>query len=378
MTTSAAGTEHTTGSLYLAFELGGKKWKLAFTVGRGQQPRLRTIDARDHKAVKVEIEAARKRFSLADDCRVVSCYEAGRDGFWLDRFLESIGVENQVVDSASIEVPRRKRRPKTDRIDVNKLVMMLIRWDEGENKVWSVVRVPSEEAEDARELHRELKTLKGEQTRLINRIKGVLMGKGVGVPTTGKGFREWLQGVRMWNGSPLPHRVGQRVLVEYDRLCFVREQISAVERERRRMLKESEDRASEVARKLHRLRSVGESSAWTFSTELFGWRHFSNRKQVGSISGLTGTPFASGDSDQEQGISKAGNKRVRAVAIELAWCWLRYQPQSELSQWFERNYGGGGKRLRKIGIVGLARRLIIALWRWVDQDILPEGAVLKP
>jgi transposase len=223
-----------------------------------------------------------------------------------------------------------------------------------------------------------LKTLKNEQTRLVNRIKGILMGKGVRVPTTGGCFREWLRGVRMWDDAPLPRRVGQRVLVEYDRLCFVREQIAAVERERQRLLKESDDRDAEVARKLHALRSVGPSSAWTLSTELFSWRHFSNRKQVGAISGLTGTPFNSGNSDQEQGISKAGNKRVRSVAIELAWCWLRYQPQSELSQWYERNFGGGGKRLRKIGIVGLARRLIIALWRWVDQDVLPEGALLKP
>jgi len=361
----------------MAFELGGKKWKLAFTVGRGQKPRLKTIDGRDQEAVKVEIDAAKKRFGLPGDCRVVSCYEAGRDGFWLHRYLESIGAENQIVDSASIEVPRRKRRPKTDRIDVKKLVMMLIRWDEGENKVWSVVRVPSEEAEDTRELHRELKTLKSEQTRLINRIKGALMGKGVWVPSIGNGFREWLKGVRMWDGSPLPQRFGQRVVVEYDRLCFVREQIAAVERERRRLLREGEDRAAEVARKLYKMRAVGESSAWTFSTELFSWRHFSNRKQVGSISGLTGTPYASGDSDQEQGISKAGNKRVRAVAIELAWCWLRYQPQSKLSLWFEKKFAGGGKRLRKIGIVGLARKLIIALWRWVDQDVLPEGAVLK-
>jgi transposase len=180
MTTSAAGREHTR-TLYLGFELGGKRWKLAFTVGRGQRPRLRKIDARDIEAVKYEIEAAKKRFGLADDCRVVSCYEAGRDGFWLHRFLESIGVENQVVDSA-----------KTDRLDASKLVMMLIRWDEGEDKVWSVVRVPSAEAEDARQLHRELKTLKHEQTRLVNRIKGVLMGKGVRAATIGRDFREWL------------------------------------------------------------------------------------------------------------------------------------------------------------------------------------------
>ena len=377
MTTSAAGGEDTTRTLYVGLELGGKRWKLAFTVGRGQRPRLRTLVARDIVAVREVIEAAKERFGLCGDCRVLSCYEAGRDGFWLHRFLESIGVENQVVDSASIEVPRRKRRPKTDRLDACKLVMMLIRWDEGEDKVWSVVRVPSAEAEDARELHRELKTLRAEQTRLVNRIKGILIGKGVRVATTGKGFREWLHKVRLWDGSRLPQRVGQRVLVEYDRLCFVRQQIAAVERERHRLLKEGEGQDAIVARKLHRLRSVGVSSAWTFSSELFGWRRFSNRKEVGSISGLTGTPFNSGSSDREQGISKAGNKRVRSVAVELAWCWLRYQPQSALSQWYEERYGGGGKRLRKIGIVALARRLLIALWRWVDQDVLPEGARLK-
>lgn len=377
MTTSAAGNEDTTRTLYMAFELGSKKWKLAFTVGRGQRPRLRRINAGDRESVKDEIGAAKKRFGLAEDCRVVSCYEAGRDGFWLDRFLESIGVENLVVDSASIEVSRRKRRPKTDRLDACKLVMMLIRWDEGEKKVWSVVRVPSVEAEDARELHRELRTLKDERTRVVNRIKGLLAGRGVRVATTGKGFREWLRGVRMWDGTHLPPRIGQRVLVEYDRLCFLREQIAAVEGERRRLLKESAERDAVVARKLIELRAVGPSSGWTFSSELFSWRKFSNRKEVGSIAGLNGTPFDSGSSDREQGISKAGNKRVRAVAVELAWCWLRYQPQSALSLWYEERFGGGGKRLRKIGIVALARKLLIALWRWVDQDVLPEGAVLK-
>jgi transposase len=377
MTTSATDSEHSTKTLYLAFELGWSKWKLAFTVGRGQKPRVRTIDAGDIKAVVSEIEAAKKRFRLGDRCRVVSCYEAGRDGFWLDRFLASISVRNIVVGSSSIEVPRRRRRAKTDRLDAEKLVTMLIRWDEGETGVWSVVSVPSEEAEDARHLHRERRTLQEEQTRLVNRIKGLLAGQGVRIKTIGPDLATWLRSVRLWDGSPLPRGLGQQVLIENDRLQFVRSQLAAVERERRRLLREGERRDVEVARKLTRLRAVGDSSAWTFSSELFSWRSFSNRKQVGSIAGLTGTPYDSGSVSREQGIDKAGNKRVRAVAVELAWCWLRYQPQSALSRWYEERFASGGKRLRKIGIVALARKLLIALWRWVEYDVLPEGALLK-
>jgi transposase len=377
MTTSAAGSKDSTGSLYVAFELSSGTWKLAFTVGRGQRPRVKGIRAGDVKAVVREIRAAKKRFGLAEGCRVLSCYEAGRDGFWVHRFLTSTGVENLVVDSASIEVSRRRRRAKTDRLDAEKLVMMLVRWDEGEKKVWGVVRVPSVEAEDARCLHRELRVLKGERTKIVNRIKGLLAVQGVRLKSTGRGFREWLGQVRLWDGSALPRRLGQQVLVEYDRLCFVRAQITAVEQERRRLLKESQKRDAAVARKLMRLRGVGEGSGWTFSSELFSWREFSNRKQVGSSAGLTGTPYDSGSSGREQGIDKAGNKRIRAVAIELAWCWLRYQPESALSRWYEERFGSGGKRMRKIGIVALARKLLIALWRWVEQDVIPEGAVLK-
>ena len=378
MKTSTAVTNDIRGTLYLAFELGWKKWKLAFTVGRAQKPRLRSVDAGDTNAVKEEIEAARDRFKLAPNCRVLSCYEAGRDGFWLHRFLISAGVESLVVDSASIEVSRRRRRVKTDRLDAQKLVNMLIRWDEGEQKVWSVARVPSAEAEDARHLHRELGTLKKEQTRLVNRIKGLLAGHGVRVTEIGKGFREWLRQQRQWDGSPLPPGLGQRALIEYDRLVLTRAQIAAIKRERNRMLKSCESRQAEVARKLTKLRAVGDSSGWTLSSELLSWREFHNRKEVGSIAGLTGTPYDSGGSDREQGINKAGNKRVRALAVELAWCWVRHQPNSALSQWYQRRFGAGGKRLRKIGIVALARKLLVALWRWVDQDVLPEGALLKP
>lgn len=376
MTTSAATIESNKGTLFVAFELG-TTWKLAFTIGRGQKARMRSIAARDLEAVKKEIRAAKKRFGLSAECLVISCYEAGRDGFWLHRFLESIGVSNRIVDSASIEVSRRKRRPKTDRIDASKLVMMLIRWFEGEGRVWSVVAVPTVEEEDSRHLHRELKTLKKERTKITNRIKGLLAGHGVKVGKIDGTFPKRLREVRLWDGSPIPQRIGQRILVEFDRHQYIHQQILAVERERRKLTKEGEGKDAETARKLLELRAIGHNGAWTFSSELFSWRTFTNRKQVGSIVGLTGTPFDSGGSAREQGIDKAGNKNVRADAIEIAWCWLRHQPNSALSQWYQRKFGGGGKRLRKIGIVALARKLLIALWRWVDQGILPEGAVLK-
>lgn len=377
MTTSAANIEPTRGDLYLAFELGWKTWKLAFTIGRGQKPRMRTITAGDTESVKSEIRAAKKRFGLTRKSRVISCYEAGRDGFWLHRFLESIGVANQIVDSASIEVSRRKRRAKTDRLDAHKLVMMLIRWVEGEPKVWSVVAVPPLEDEDARHLHRELNTLKGERTRITNRIKGLLAGEGVRVGKIDGKFREWLQKVRLWDGSPIPPRLGQRVLIEFDRFCFVYQQILAVEQERRRLTKEGQGQDAVVARKLLELKAVGANTAWTYSSEIFAWRRFKNRKQVGSLSGLTGTPYDSGSSGREQGIDKAGNKWVRGLSVEFAWCWLRHQPESALSLWYKTKFGKGGKRLRKIGIVALARKLLIAMWRWVEQGVIPEGATLK-
>jgi transposase len=375
--TTAADNKNSSGILYMAIELGEGKWKLAFRVGRARNPRIRAIDAADTEALQTEISKAKERFRLSENAEVVSCYEAGRDGFWVHRFLESIGVISLVVDSASIEVSRRKRRAKTDRLDAGKLVSMLIRWHDGERKAWSVVNVPSEEAEDDRHLHRELATLKNERTRLVNRVKGLLASQGLKVGKIAKDFASWLHKARRWDGSSLPRGLAVRVLMEVDRLQYIRAQIRAVEKERRRLLKESESRCAEVTRTLLQLRGIGDNSAWTYSTELFAWRVFHNRKQVGSIAGLTATPYDSGGSSREQGIDKAGNKRVRALTVEIAWGWLRFQPNSALSRWYQERYGNGSKRIRKIGIVALARKLLIALWRWVDQGVLPEGATLK-
>jgi len=363
-------------TLYLAFELSDKKWRLGFTVGLGQKPRERVIRAGDLAALEEEIGLAKRRFHLPPEVRVMSCYEAGRDGFWIHRYLMEQGIENLVVDAASIEVPRRARRAKTDRLDVGKLLTMLIRYDCGEKKVWSVVNVPSVESEDNRHLHRELTTLKRDRTRHINRIKGVLMGQGVRLPVKGD-FLKQIEEVRLWDGSPLPRGLRARVEREYGGLRFVEEQIKELEAERKELIRTSDDPSVEMVRQLMRLRGIGENSSWVFVMEFFGWRRFRNRREIGALAGLAPTPYQSGDETREQGISKAGNRSIRAMAIEIAWGWLRYQPDSDLSRWFNRRFGQGSKRMRKIGIVALARKLLIALWRYVEFGEIPAGAQLK-
>jgi len=363
-------------TLYLALELAWTEWKLAFTVGLGQQPRLRTIRAGDLESLEKEVARGKARFGLAESARVVSCFEAGRDGFWLHRYLVSQGIENGVVDSSSIEVSRRRRRAKTDRLDAAKLVAMLVRYEQGERRVWSVVRVPTVEQEDQRHLHRELDTLKKERTRQSNRIKGLLAGQGLRL-LVDKHFLERLESARLWDGSPVPGGLRFRLEGEFERLEFIAGQIEELEHERRRLMKESRSVGAEKARRLTRLKAIGENSAWMFSLELFAWRKFENRKQLGGLLGFTPTPFNSGESSREQGISKAGNPRLRAMAIQIAWGWLRFQPQSQLSLWYQERFANGGPRLRKVGIVALARKLVIALWRFVELGIIPDGAELK-
>ena len=364
-------------TLFVGFDLGQEWWKLAMTVGLGQKPRVRSVRARDLEGLEREFAAGRQRFGLGSESRIVSCFEAGRDGFWLHRFLERIGVENVVVDAASLEVNRRGRRAKTDRIDAEGLVRRLVRFDEGETKVWSLVHVPSVEDEDARHLHRQLGTLKQELTRLSNRIQGLLSSQGlVGRPCRGD-FATWLEQVRLWDGSRLPTGLRRRIEVEHQRLVFLRAQIRELEKERERLVEESEAVSVEKVRRLLQMRGIGINSAWLYSMELFGWREFQNRKQVGSIAGLTPTPHQTGQTHHEQGIDKAGNRRVRTMAVQIAWGWLRHQPQSELAQWYERRFADGPPRLRRIGIVALARKLLIALWMWVEYGVIPEGAELK-
>jgi transposase len=361
-------------TLYLAFELGWTEWKLAFATGPADNPRLRSLAGRNTEALLREVAKAKQRFNLPEDAPVVSCYEAGRDGFWLHRFLTAQGIANHVVDSSSIEVQRRGRRRKTDRLDVNKLVSMLIRWHQGEKNVWSVVQVPSVADEDRRQLHRDLLELKAARTQHSNRIKGLLAGCGLSVPKIDDDFPTVLAALRTWDDQVVPLELQQRLLREQERWQFVDRQIKDLENARARKIRSSEEEPVQKVRKLLNLRGIGVNSAWLYVMEFFGWRRIRNRKQLGSLAGLTPTPYQSGDSDHEQGISKAGNRRMRTMAVEIAWCWLHYQPQSALSEWYQKRFGSGNSRQRRIGIVALARKLLVALWRYLEADVVPAGA----
>jgi transposase len=362
--------------LYLAFELSQNQWKLGFTIGVAQRPRIRNIAARDLEALQHEIKFAKKRFELPEETPVLSCYEAGRDGFWIHRYLEKNGIQNLIVDSSSIEISRRARRRKTDKLDVSKLLPMLIRFHSGEQKVWRVVRVPSKEVEDTRQLHRELMTLKSDRTRHNNRIKGLLINQGISMSVK-PDLLDRLETIRLWDGSRLPKALVMRLQREYQRWVLVNHQIDQLTTHRNALLKTSQQPSVEQVRQLMRLKGIGINSAWLFVMEFFSWRNFRNRREVGACAGLTNAPYQSGDTSRDQGIEKAGNRFIRAIAIEIAWSWLRYQPESKLSQWYQRRFGQGGKRQRKIGIVALARKLLIALWRYLETDTVPEGALLK-
>jgi transposase len=376
---TAIRNEQTTTSsprLHLAFELAWSQWKLAFTIGHGQPPRLRTIAARDLAALRGEIAKAKKRFGLPDDAEVVSCYEAGRDGFWLHRWLLSQGVINVIVDSASIEVNRRKRRAKSDRLDAGKLVSMLLRYHAGESKVWSVVKVPEVADEDRRQLHRELIAVQDERTEHTNRIKALLAGQGIALANVTAEFPEELPKLRCWDGSELGADLQMRLLREFARWQLSDRHVKDLELLRKRRIRADETPHIERVRDLLALSGIGLSGSWLLVYELFAWRKFTNRRQVGSMVGLTPTAYQSGDSSREQGISKAGNRALRRMMVELAWTWLRWQPNSELSRWYARRFADHGKRARKVGIVAVARKLLIALWRYLEHGEVPAGARL--
>jgi transposase len=366
----------TEATLFMSFELSEKNWKLGFTTGPGQKPRERTVTARDQKRVLDEIAQAKRRFGLPETAPVVSCYEAGREGFWLHRFLLAHGITNHVVDSSAIEVSRRQRRAKSDGLDVRKLLSMLIRYHQGERQVWQVVNVPSVEAEDQRHLHRDLETLKQERGDTTRRIKGLLSSQGLRVKNLTK-LPEQLDALRLWDGAPIPPGLRQRVLRVYAHHQFLSEQIAEVEAECRARLQTSTETSIDQVRQLMMLKGIGINGAWLLVMEFFGWREFKNRREVGGLAGLPPTPYQSGESAREQGITKSGNRHVRWMITELAWSWLRFQPDSALSVGFRERFGDGGKRLRRIGMVAVARKFLIALWRFLKTGALPEGAVLK-
>ena len=357
--------------LYMSFELSNKVWKLTLSDGR-RGPSRYSVDAGDSVAVAQCIRKAKERCKLEPQAKVHSCYEAGRDGWWLHRWLAEQGIDNIVVDAASIEVNRRARRAKTDRLDGDKLLAMLLRDHTGE-RVWSVLHEPTAEDEDARRLHRELERLTHERTAHTNRIGSLLVLHNLR-PHVVIGGRDWAQ---WWacHSEQVPPALRAEIERESVRLALVKQQVKTLEAAQHQQLV---DGKQPLVTQLTRLRAIGPTGAWVLVKELFGWRHFGNRRELAGCLGLTPTPYASGEGQVEQGISKAGNRRIRALLVELAWSWLRFQPESALSQWFNRRFAAAGKRMRRTGIVALARRLAIALWRYLEHGVIPSGAVLKP
>jgi transposase len=341
-----------------------------------------SVAAGDVDGLWDKIVAAKARHGLPPAAPVVSCYEAGRDGFWLHRELEHRGMRNVVVDSASIEVNRRARRAKTDRLDGRKLLTMLGRSEGGEQTVWRVVRVPTVEEEDARRLHRELDRLTKERTAHVNRIRALLVLHGVGhrmgprTVTARTLMAQWPTYTQR-DGTPLPPHLRAEITREIHRWEVVDDQIRTLTAERRERTQTEATGAARQVRQLSGLAAIGETTAWLLVQEIFAWRKIRNRREAGALVGLTPTPYASDGSQREQGVSKAGNRHVRRVLIQVAWGWLRYQPHSALSRWFQERFGSGRGRMRRVGIVALARRLFIALWRFVDGGVIPDGARLR-
>lgn len=363
--------------LLMALELGRYQWSIGFTTGVGQRPRRRTLRTEHSLRRAEEIGAAKRRFGLPADAPVASCYEAGPDGFWVHRYLMTIGVDNVVVDSASIETSRRARRAKTDRLDVDKLLAQLVRYVASERTALRVVRVPTEADEHRRQLHRELRALITDRRRVMNRIGGLLATQGVRAKIR-MDFRSQLPHIQQWDGQPLPGALSSRLEREWEKVELLSTHIKALEQARTEAVRHSSDGAVAQVRGLLELRGLGDASAWLFVMKLFAWRRFSNRRQIGAVMGLVPTPYKSGTMAREQGISKAGNRAVRTIAVQIAWVWARYQRQSALTHWYLTRFAQGGPRARRVGIVAVARRLMIDLWRYLEAGVIPEGAILKP
>jgi len=377
--TKSTPTAGHSGTIYVAIELSQKTWLVTLYSPDRDRISRHKLEGGDHAGLLALIEKVRTRAAekLGSALQVASCYEAGYDGFWLHRLLQAAGIANFVFDAASIAVEQRSRRAKTDRIDGELMLRTLMAYLRGEPRVVRIVRVPSVAQEDARRASRERDRLVKEQTAHSNRIKALLrlLGVDVGTPRR-RNWLAWLDQQRDWQGQPLPPHLLAEVKREHARLMLVREQIAAMEQ-----AQVAEDVAapaamSERRQLLQRLKALGPAFSATLVNELF-YKDFRNRREVAAYCGLAPSPWKSGGIDLEQGISKAGNHRARLKAIELAWLWLRHQPDSALSLWFRNRTANAGKRAKRIAIVALARKLIVALWRYLSTGLVPDQATMK-
>jgi transposase len=366
-------------TLHCALELSKKSWLLAIQFPDREQPSLYPIAGGDAERLMAKLAAARDRWAKTSGAlpMITLCYEVGYDAFWLARFLKARGIECLVIDPGSLQVSRRGRRVKTDRVDVKTLLRTLIAWCRGERHVWSLVRIPSIDEEDLRRSHRERSRLVRERTAHINRIKGLLFAQGIrGINVKSRYKTLAVDKLVTADGHGLPPRLAGEIAREIRRLAMVQEQIVEIERERDAAPTTCE--ATERKRDLlSQLKSVGPTISAFLSREVY-YRQFANQRQVGSFLGLTPSPYDSGEEERCQGISRAGSGHARAVMIEAAWLWIKHQPKSALTRWFVGRTAGQSKRVRKIMIVAVARKLAIALWRYVELGLVPQGAIINP
>jgi transposase len=365
-------------TIFVAIELSQRSWLVTMHCPDKDKISHHKLEGGDHAGLRALIERMRERAArtLGAVPAVVSCYEAGYDGFWLHRLLTAAGITNYVFDPASIAVDQRARRVKTDRIDGEKMLRTLMAYLRGEPRVVRIVRVPAPEQEDARRATRERDRLTKEQTAHTTRIKALLrlLGMAVGNPRR-RDWLTWLVKQRDWQGQAVPPQIMAEIKREHARLMLVREQLDALAQAPADLT----PAAAQMAQRselLLRLKSLGPAFATTLTSAVF-YKDFRNRREVGSYFGLTPSPWQSGGIDRDQGISKAGNPRARCAAIELAWLWLRHQPDSKLTQEYRRRTLHASKRIKRVAIVALARKLVVALWRYLTTGLVPEGAMLK-
>ncbi|CAN7643873.1 IS110 family transposase [Phenylobacterium sp. LjRoot219] len=367
------------GAIFVSMELSRSKWLItSLAPGGGEKMSKHEVAGGDLAALFVLFATlqAKALARTGQSYRILVIQEAGLDGFWIHRALETRGIESHVVDPASIATSRRKRRAKTDRIDGEALVRALLAYKRGEPRVCSMVRPPSPEAEDRRRLMRERKALIAERVRHTNRIKGLLFAQGIaGYEPLRRDRRTRLAAMCTGDGRPLPRHLTAQIARELDRLELLLAQLKAVDAERDALLDEAQVHAKAPAGLLLKLKGIGPEFAAILWSEGF-FRHYDNRRQIAAYAGLAPTPWQSGQIDREQGVSKAGNPRLRAALVQLSWLWLRHQPQSALTRWFEARVARNGGRRRKSTIVALARKLLVALWKYVNAGVAIEGAVL--
>jgi transposase len=363
-------------TIHLAIELSTSTWLVAAQMPTSEKIRLHRIHAGDAAALLELIKKLQSQVAAKLGCVeviVASCFEAGRDGFWLHRLLIAHGVANHVMEPTSILVNRRARRAKTDRLDAQGLLRVLVAYRRGDHHVCSVVRVPSPEEEDAKRQHREREHLVQERVRIGNRIQALLATQGIRKRLSLRSWDRDLKALQTGDGRPLPLHLHAELNRLRRRLVMTLEMIREVEAEREQELVEKNDPATDTIRALCRIRGIGKNVATVLTREVF-YRSFSNRRQIASYVGLAPMPFQSGEVDRDRTISRAGNPRARTTIIQFAWLWLRYQPDSALARWFRERVGNLQGRSRRIAIVAMARKLLIAIWRYVSSGIIPEGA----